>query len=88
MKELQNYQFIISKAGRDKGALYVLKEQAGEYVYLVNGISRPLSSPKKKNKKHIQPIDTVDNEIKQKLLCGEEIFDKEIRTAIIQFRRK
>lgn len=88
MKKLQHYQFITSKTGRDKGTLYVLKEQTGEYVYLVNGTSRTLECPKRKNKRHIQPIHTVDNEITQKLQCGEEVLDREIRDAIIQFRRK
>jgi len=88
MKTQQDYQFITSKAGRDKGTLYVLKEQVDEYVYLVNGTTRTLSCPKKKNQKHIQPIHTVDDEIKQKLQRGEEIIDKDIKEAVIRFRRK
>ncbi len=43
----------ISKAGRDKGELYVIWDEANEYVYLVDGKYKKLDNPKKKKKKHI-----------------------------------
>ena len=48
-------QFVLSKCGRDKGQLFVVLMVDGEYLYLVNGTSRPLSKPKKKKCKHVQP---------------------------------
>ena len=45
-----------SLAGHDKGKLFVIIGETGEYVSLVNGKSRPLEKPKQKNKKHIQII--------------------------------
>ena len=44
----------VSKAGRDRGSLYVIIEEAGEYVYLADGRNRTISRPKRKNRKHIQ----------------------------------
>ncbi len=45
-----------SKAGHDKGNIYVIIKEDAEYVYLADGGIRKLSNPKKKNKKHIQII--------------------------------
>ena len=45
-----------SKAGRDKGCIYVIISVKNEYVYLADGDLRPLSRMKKKNIRHLQPI--------------------------------
>lgn len=60
-------QVVISKRGRDKGrAMIVINannldilDKEGEYVYLVDGVVRTLSKPKKKKVKHVQPTNTV-----------------------------
>ena len=48
--------FAISKAGHDKGKLYIIIKEDEEYVYLADGRLKPTDSPKKKKKKHIQII--------------------------------
>ena len=48
--------FARSKAGHDKDKLYIILKKEGGYVYLTDGELRPLSKPKRKNQKHIQPI--------------------------------
>ena len=45
-----------SKAGRDKGCIYVIISVKNEYVYLVDGGLRPLSRMKRKNIRHLQPV--------------------------------
>ena len=45
-----------SKAGHDKGELYLILKTESADVYLVDGEKRKLDNPKKKNKKHIQPV--------------------------------
>lgn len=45
-----------SKAGHDKGHVYVIFNEDEAYVYLVDGISRTIERPKKKKKKHVQVI--------------------------------
>ena len=45
-----------SKAGHDKGHVYVIYEVDETYVYLVDGKIRTLSNPKKKKRKHVQII--------------------------------
>lgn len=48
--------FARSKAGHDKGKLYIIMKTEGEYVYLTDGRLRPLARPKRKKWKHIQPV--------------------------------
>ncbi len=55
MVELRPGQLVRSMAGRDKGKHYlVLRELDSVYVLLVDGRSRPVNRPKKKNKAHLQ----------------------------------
>ena len=45
-----------SKAGHDKGHVYVILQIDEAYVYLTDGSGRKLANPKKKKKKHVQLI--------------------------------
>ena len=46
--------FAISLAGHDKGQMYVIIKEDGEYFYLSDGNIRPLDKLKKKKKKHMK----------------------------------
>lgn len=55
MSELMPGQLVRSLAGRDHGSHYLVLEVLDErYVLLVNGRSRPVERPKKKNIIHLQ----------------------------------
>ena len=45
-----------SKAGHDKGHVYVILKADETYVYLVDGKIRTMDKPKKKKQKHVQVI--------------------------------
>ncbi len=45
-----------AKAGHDKDCIYVIISVNDEYVYLADGKLRPVCRPKRKNRKHVQPI--------------------------------
>ena len=78
-------QFAVSKAGHDKGSLYVVVAQEGEYVFLCDGKTKTPENPKKKKVKHIQPVrETVNEELLQKLQTGAKIYPEEIRYAVKQ----
>ena len=49
-------RFAKVKAGHDKNHIYMIKEEMGEYVFLVNGKTKCLINPRKKAKKHVQII--------------------------------
>ncbi len=72
-----------SKAGHDKGKVYIIIEETEEYVYLSDGEIRPLEKPKKKKVKHIQPIKKmIDKELTKKILAKETVTNEEIKRAI------
>ena len=55
--------FAKTKAGHDKNQIYFLLKEDEEYVYLVNGTTKPLEKHKKKNRKHIQLIKNLPIEV-------------------------
>ena len=52
-------QVVYSKAGRDCGRVFVITRLEGNFAYLSDGGLRPLSHPKKKKHRHIQPTKAV-----------------------------
>lgn len=72
----------LSKSGHDRNHIYVIIKEENEYVYLADGKTKLLKKPKKKNRKHIQIIHKVQEEILEKLLNGKKIENDEIKRAI------
>lgn len=62
---------VYSKAGHDKGEIYLVINEDEQYVWLVNGLNKKIQNPKKKNKKHVQLIN-VYYEINDLLLLTNE----------------
>lgn len=57
-------KFVTSKAGHDKDALYVVVGHDRDSVLLADGRLKTINKPKRKNIKHIQPIQKkVDEEL-------------------------
>ncbi len=74
---------VKSKAGRDKGCIYVIIDVNAEYIYLADGVKRPVCQGKKKNRKHLQAIrrnisqpasddEAIRNVISEYLCLGEK----------------
>ena len=69
-----------SKAGHDKGHIYVIYKIEEAYVYLIDGNIRTIEKPKKKKKKHVQiicekyDISGMDDVSVKRIL---KLFDKE-----------
>lgn len=53
MNQLKTGVIVKNKAGREKDRLYLVIEIDDNYVYVVDGETRQLENPKKKNKKHL-----------------------------------
>lgn len=70
-----------SKAGHDKGSLYVVIGMSDDKVFLADGVLRKVSSPKKKNIKHIQPV-------KKEKINSEQLNDTDIKRAIKLFSKE
>ena len=75
--------FAISKAGHDKGQMYVIIREEGEFAYLVDGRIRTTDHPKKKKKKHLQMVKTdLDENLLEKIRNRNIIYYEEIKYAI------
>ena len=75
--------FAVSKAGHDKGQMYVILKEEGDFVYLADGRLKTIESPKKKRKKHLQPIKKgMDRALADKLKSGNTVYNEEIKYAI------
>lgn len=56
-------QIVKSKAGRDKGDIFIVYDIIDEnYVLVVDGKTRKISKPKKKKLMHLQRYNTVIND--------------------------
>lgn len=71
-----------SKTGRDKDAVYIIIKEEKEYVYLADGLRRKLNNPKKKNKKHIQIIQKMQDLALTETIREGTVNDLEIRMYI------
>ncbi len=74
-------QLVRSIAGRDKGQMYLVLKQEGTCLWVVDGAKRGVSSPKKKNRRHVQHCNKVAADFVAKL-SGENILtikDEDIR---------
>jgi ribosomal protein L14E/L6E/L27E len=68
---------VFCKAGREKGRFLVVVDSDDSFVYLADGKERKLTSPKKKNIKHIALTNTI--------LDIAEITDKGLRQTLSRF---
>lgn len=83
--ELSEGQFVRSKAGRDKGTLFLVVGIADEeHVYIADGACRKMKAPKRKKNKHLQKHNAVSDAVKEMLESGEKIEDALIRREIAQ----
>ena len=76
-------EFARSKSGHDKNQIYLIKEKDEKFVYLVNGTTRTLDMPKKKNAKHIQINKNLPIEVTE--ILEENLSDLTVKRAIKQY---
>lgn len=65
--------FAYSLAGHDKGGLYLIIKEVGDFVYVADGAVRTLDRPKKKNKRHIQIVKKGNHGIDISSVTNEDI---------------
>ncbi len=72
---------VYSRAGRDKGGLYLVVKLEDGYAYLSDGDSRKIANPKKKKLKHLNRTNFVSDIFK-----GEAPEDYMIRKALAEIK--
>ncbi len=77
-------QIVFSKSGRDKGNPFIVVNVDNDKsrAYICDGKFHTLSKPKMKNFTHLQPTNTVDGEIQQKLETGAYLLDADLRKSL------
>jgi ribosomal protein L14E/L6E/L27E len=80
--------FATSKAGHDKGKLYIIIKEEGEYVYLSDGYLKPVDAPKKKKQKHIQLIKKTDEQIRIYIEEKKQLSNEVVKRAIKEYGHK
>lgn len=77
MADICKGSLVYSRAGRDKGTLFVVLSFEGEYVYLSDGDTRRVEKPKKKKLKHINKTNAVCS------LDFENLTNSQVRKALL-----
>jgi ribosomal protein L14E/L6E/L27E len=81
-------QVVKSRAGRDKGNIFLVLEIVDEdHVLIVDGDLRKLDNPKKKKIKHLTVYNTVLPELKYKLDNDMKVNNAYIRKLLEPFNK-
>lgn len=84
VKSLQNNDLIgkvvLSNKGKDKNQSYVVINIINDkYVSLIDGNTKTVQMPKKKNLKHITVLNDVNDEIKESIMLKDRGTDLKIK---------
>ena len=80
---------VRSVAGHDKGKHYIVIRADEKWFYAANGKERTCDLPKRKNRKHLQPVEEdYDPSVKERLQVGERVREEEIRKLIGSYERE
>lgn len=80
-------KLAIATSGHDKGNIYVIIKEETDFVFLADGRLKPMEKLKKKNKRHIQIIKKLPEEITDILRPDKDFRNEEIKRAIKLYRR-
>ena len=78
-------KFAKSLSGHDKDHIYYIIEEKSDFLYLVNGTTRPLEKAKKKNGKHVQIIKKLPKEVE--MILEAEQTNETIKRAISTYEK-
>ena len=77
--EIQKGSVVRSKAGRDKGIVFMVLSLEGDMAYVADGKKRKTENPKGKKLKHLQGYnDVLDIEV--------EVTNSKVRKALAVYR--
>ena len=76
---------VYSRAGRDKGDLFIVISRENGYVYIADGDKRKLHNPKKKKIKHLNRTNFVAEDLANAIKAGA-IEDYMIRKTLAELK--
>lgn len=75
---------VRSLKGRDRGRTFLVLEDRGERVLIVDGDIHPLARPKRKNPKHVALLAMPPPELAERFR-RQILRDEELRTVLLQW---
>lgn len=76
---------VYSRAGRDKGGLFIVIGLEKDYAYIADGSTRRAVNPKKKKIKHLNKTNFVSDSVAK--ICAESVpEDYMIRKALAELK--
>ena len=86
--EIAKSSIVRSDAGRDKGKLFAVLAEEGEYLLLADGKSRKVESPKRKKRKHVLFVAADETRVSQKIISNEKVTNSELRRTLAAYREE
>jgi len=83
--DIARSDIVKATAGRDKGKLFFVTGEEGEYLLLADGKSRRLERPKRKKRKHVVFQARYACRTAEKIRDGEKLSNSELRRTLAQF---
>ena len=79
---------VLAQAGRDQSGLFFVVGEENALLLLADGKRRKLESPKRKNPRHVCPVDCAgfDHSVIHKLKEGNPVTNRELRQALAAFK--
>lgn len=73
---------VRAMCGRDRGKFFVVTKVDGGFAFIADGRGRRLEKPKRKNLKHLIPVEKPGGRLAEKLSEGQKVTNAEIRRAL------
>ena len=86
--EITRSNLVRSGAGRDKGKLFAVLAEEGEYLLLADGKSRRVESPKRKKRKHVLFVAAEETRVSGKIKNNEKVTNSELRRTLAAYREE
>ena len=80
--EVHRSDIVKSLRGRDAGECFIVVDEDLQFLYLVNGKNRRIGEAKKKNRKHVHYIYSLDSELTEKLNTTGKLNGSDIKKAL------
>lgn len=86
MESIKVGDAVVSLSGRDKGEILLVVNVDDKFVYLVNGGTRKVKSPKKKSVKHVKKVKSADVVLADKISKRLPVSDKRVRRSLFSVK--
>jgi large subunit ribosomal protein L14e len=79
-------RYVWSKAGRDKGKLFIIIDIIDDnHVLIADGSLRKINNPKKKKLKHLYVTEKMNDCIAQAAIMKKRISDSDLQKAVLEY---